>query len=92
VRIPSLVTLLSRDSEGSAVGGPTSSHDDIPAHCDGNVSPCLLDETGRVTFDWQWPSRQRITLSTTVGDSQKPLVTIAYDVAAEKASSKTPGL
>jgi hypothetical protein len=73
-------------------GDPTAAHEDIPGQCLRNVTPCLLDQSGSISFDWQWPSQERITLSTDVDRSAKPLLKIAYVASPAKAKAPAPGL
>jgi hypothetical protein len=71
-------------------GSPSDSRADIPGSCSRNVTPCLLAKSGSISFDWQWASRERITLSTEVDDSARPWLNIVYVAAPSKPNA--PGL
>jgi hypothetical protein len=72
-------------------GGPTASHSDVPDSCLNDVTPCLLDRTGTIRFDWRWGSRQGITLAPRVDAARRASVSIAY-VASTTTVDGTPGL
>jgi len=72
-------------------GGPSADHSHVPASCTRDVTPCLLDGTGTIRFDWRWPSGQGITLSADADDKRTPSLDIAY-TAPESTPRGAPGL
>jgi hypothetical protein len=72
-------------------GDATGSQVNVPNGCEQDVTPCLLDRSGAIRFDWKWKSLQRISLSPQVDDAKKAWVTISY-TAPEATRAKAPGL
>lgn len=68
-----------RDTLVERYGRP-SEHADMPDACLDHVTPCLLDGTGRVSFDWQWRSREQITLFPQVDDARRASIVVRYSV------------
>lgn len=80
-----------RDTLASKYGGPSASQTDIPDQCLADVTPCLLDRTGTIRFDWHWRSHQSIALLPRVHDAQRRSVELDY-AAGETTPGPTPGL
>jgi hypothetical protein len=72
-------------------GDATRSQVNVPSACNEDVTPCLLDRSGTIRFDWHWKSLQRISLSPQVDEAKKAWVSISY-TAAEAARARAPGL
>jgi hypothetical protein len=89
---PSRALVKWRNALTEKYGSPSDSHEDIPGPCRHDVTPCLLDGSGSISFDWQWASQERITLSTEVGDSARPWLNISYVAAPAGAKVVAPGL
>jgi hypothetical protein len=73
-------------------GDPSDSHSNIPGQCVHDVTPCLRDKSGSISFDWQWASQERITLSTEVDDGARPWLNISYVAPPPQAKVVAPGL
>jgi hypothetical protein len=73
-------------------GNPSDSHENIPTQCRHDVTPCLRDKSGSISFDWQWGSQERITLSTEVDESARPGLNIAYVAGPPGTKGFAPGL
>jgi hypothetical protein len=72
-------------------GGPSASLASVPAQCVDDVTPCLLDRSGNIRFDWRWGSRQLISLGAEIDEAQHPSVSVAY-VAPPASATRAPGL
>jgi hypothetical protein len=70
--------------------GRPSEHVDMPDACLDHVTPCLLDGTGKVRFDWQWRSREQITLAPQIDDARRASIVVRY--AAPMAGGQAPAL
>jgi hypothetical protein len=89
---PSRALVRWRNALAEKYGSPSDSHEDIPSQCRHDVTPCLLDKSGSISFDWEWASQQRITLSTEVDDGARPLLNISYAAAPSNTKVTAPGL
>jgi hypothetical protein len=71
-------------------GNPTTTRSDVPSSCSTDVTPCLMDGTGHISFEWRWPSGEGIALSHEVDAGGRPHVRLTYSVSGVKTSA--PGL
>ncbi|HEY3822703.1 MAG TPA: hypothetical protein VGL81_36310 [Polyangiaceae bacterium] len=58
-------------------GGPSASLVTVPSTCVDDVTPCLLDRSGSIRFDWRWRERL-ISVAPQVDGSTRPSVIIEY--------------
>jgi hypothetical protein len=94
---PSRALVRWRDALADKYGSPSDSHANIPSQCRHDVTPCLRDRSGSISFDWEWASQERITLSTELDDDTAaaaavPALKISYVAPPESAKVTAPGL
>jgi hypothetical protein len=80
-----------RAALGERYGEPTSTTANIPSQCNDDVTPCLVDRSATMRFEWCWPSHEHIALSPQVDDAGKPWVSLSYS-NAETGPVSAPGL
>ncbi len=71
-------------------GNPTATRSDVPSNCSTDVTPCLIDGTGHISFEWRWPTGEGILVSHEVDAGGRPHIRFAYTVSNVKAGA--PGL
>jgi hypothetical protein len=89
---PSRALVRWKDALADKYGSPSDSRENIPSQCRHDVTPCLRDKSGSISFDWEWASQERITLSTEVDDTAGPLLNISYVAPPANPRVTAPGL